>query len=139
MEKRREIPGKPKPMGAAIGDVLAVKARLDRLGIDFHEAVERSGYSRPQGYRLLKGEASVKMLRDLDEWTRKNEMAKKIATPQETETQLDEWSELGRELMKLDGEEFAHTLDGLRGLLEATKMRASAIRKMFRATPEPEK
>lgn len=135
MEKRREIPAK-KPMAAANGDVLALKARIERLGIDFHDAVEKAGYSRPQGYRLLNGEASIKMLRNLDEWTRKQEMAKKIPTPQETQSQIDEWTALGRDLAELDPEEFGRTLDGLRDLLAAKKLQLAAIRKMFRANPE---
>ena len=140
MEKRREIPGQETtPMGAPRAEALAVRARIERLGLDYFEAMQKIGYSKPTAYRLLNGTGSVKALRELDEWTRKQEMAKKVQTPQQASALLDEWVALGRELSAADAEQFASTLDGLRGLLEATKLRAASIRKMLRATPDNDK
>jgi hypothetical protein len=133
MDKRGQIPPETTPMGATRAKVETVKARLEQLGINYFEAMQKIGYSEPTAYRLQKGQGSIKALRELDEWTRKQELQRKVATPEQKQGAIDEWTKLGEELLRLDGEEFALTLDGLRDLVAAKKLQIAAIRKMFRA------
>lgn len=137
MEKRKEIPAE-KPNAAAKADVERVRERIDRLEIDFHDAVKRAGFSKPTGYRLLNAEASVGTLRELEEWVVKEERRRKQPpqpTSEEIDARLVEWNDLGRELMQLEPQQFDASLDGLRDLVQSIKLRDRAITKMFRATP----
>lgn len=114
-----------------------MRERILRLGIDFHAAVKDAGISRPTGYTLLRGTASVGTLRRLEDWVVRQESKRGGAQPRDgSAVQLDEWTQLGRELAELDPDDFDRTIDGLRDLIAAKKLQATAIRKMFRATPE---
>jgi hypothetical protein len=142
MEKRREIPAATKPNAAARADVDRVRQRIESLGMDFHDAVESAGMSRPTGYRFLKGEGSVGKLRELEEWVVKEERRLK-RPPQPTADEQDamqlEWAEIGRELARVDPVLFGQALDGLRDMLGSVKLRDQAIRKIFRATPDADR
>lgn len=131
MEKAREIP----PNAAPRDDVDRVRKRLERLGVDFHEAVKKAEISRNTGYRLLRGEGSIGTLRQLEEWVVKQERSRGVKSS-DRERAVEEWAELGGDLSKLDLEDFGQMLAALRDYVGAKKQMASAIRKMFRATPE---
>lgn len=136
--KPREIP----PNAAAKADVDHVKRRIESLGLGWHDAIEKADLSRITGYRLLKGEASVASLRTLDEWVVREESRQSrptLGTQDEAAALLEEWTRLGEELSRLDPTRFRQTLDGLRDVLESTKLTARAFSKMFRATPDHER
>lgn len=137
MEKRREIPAKPN--SASKADVLRVKARIEALGIDWHDAVKEAKLSYATGYRFLKYEGSVGKLRELEEWVVKEEARKKRPpqpTAAEQDARLAEWLELGRQLAQMDGAHFDDALDGLRKVIEAKKLIETGYRQLFRATPD---
>jgi hypothetical protein len=140
MEKRGQIPGKPN--SAPKADVDRVRARIEALGIDWHDAVKAAGLSYATGYRFLKYEGSVGKLRELEEWVVKQE-AKRDRPPMPTgveqDARLAEWSELGAELMRLDPQRFNEVFEGLRDVLEAAKLTQSAFLKILRATPDPKR
>jgi len=140
MEKRGQIPAKPN--AAPKADVDRVRARVEALGLDWHDAVKSSGLSYSTGYRFLNYEGSVGKLRTLEEWVVKEEAKRKQParpTIAESDAQSAEWLELGRQLADLDPAQFQVVLEGLRDIVEATKLTQAAFRKMLRATPDPER
>jgi hypothetical protein len=141
MEKRREIPAPKNPNAPSRSDVERVRGRITALGLDWIDACEKAGLGRATAYRLLKGEASIGKLRELEEWVVKEEAKQHkpaLGTKDEQDGKLSEWSSLGEELMRLDPARFADTLDGLRDVLASVKLTRSAFQKMFRATPDGE-
>jgi hypothetical protein len=140
MEKRGQIPAKPN--SAPKVDVDRVKARIEALELDWHDAVKSAGLSYATGYRFLKYEGSVGKLRQLEEWVLKEELRRK-KTPQPTAAEQDaqfaEWMELGQQLSSVDPEHFQRVLEGLRDVLEAARLTQSAFRKMLRVTPDTDR
>lgn len=140
MEKRGQIPAKPN--SAPKADVDRVKARIAALGLDWHDAVKEAGLSYATGYRFLKYEGSVGKLRELEEWVVKEESRRKRPpqpTVAEQDARMAEWLELGQQLAKVDPQHFQMVLEGLRDVLEASRLTQSAFRKMLRATPDPDR
>jgi hypothetical protein len=140
MEKRGQIPAKPN--AAPKADVDRVRQRIEKLGLDFHDAVAKAGISYSTGYRFLDGTASVGKLRQLEEWVIKEEARRKLPsqpTAAEQDARLAEWADLGRELADVDPQHFQVMLEGLRDVLEASKLTQAAFRKMLRATPDRER
>jgi hypothetical protein len=139
MDKRGQIPGKsPPPNAAPKADVDRVRARVDALGYEWHDAIKRAGLSYSTGYRFLNYEASVGKLRELEEWIVREESKrnrKPLPTGEEQDERLAEWATIGAELMKSDPQRFNEVLDGLRDVLEATKLTQNAFLKILRATP----
>lgn len=135
MDKRGQI--STRPNSAPKADVDRVKARVEAMGIDWHDAVKSSGLSYATGYRFLKYEGSVGKLRQLEEWVVKEEARRKIASPPtaaERDAQMTEWDELGSELASTDPQHFVRVLEGLRDVVEANKRIQSAVRKMLSPT-----
>jgi hypothetical protein len=140
MDKRGQISGKPN--SAPKADVDRVKARVEALGVDWHDAVKSAGLSYATGYRFLKYEGSVGKLKVLEEWLVREEIRrKKVPTPTvaEQDARIAEWDELGRELAEVDPQHFARVLEGLKDVLQASRLTREAFRKMLRATPDSDR
>ena len=141
MEKRREIPGKPN--SAPKADVDRVAQRIVALGYkDIVDAAEKAGIpgiSRSTAYRFRDYTASVGKLRELEEWALKEERRRNLPaqpTTAEMNAQMREWTELGEQLNAADPVHFQKVMEGLRDMVEATRLTQAAIRKMLRATPD---
>jgi hypothetical protein len=140
MEKRGQIPAKPN--SAPKADVDRVKARVEGLGLDWHDAVKSAGLSYATGYRFLKYEGSVGKLRELEEWVAREEVRKKrppLPTAVEQDQRLADWLELGQQLAEVDPQHFQRVLEGLKDVLEASKLTQNAFRKMLRVTPDADR
>jgi hypothetical protein len=140
MENRREIPGATKN-AASRSDHERVFALLDQLGLNTENGfVDKLGRSRATYYRLKKFNATTAMVREVEE-ALVREAQRRNQTTAPTRTEHDEliaqWCELGEQLLSADPARFHSTLDGLRDMVESTKLQQQAIHKMFRATPDP--
>lgn len=114
-----------------------VKARVEAIGLDWHVASKNAGLSYATGYRLLRCEASVGKLRQLEEWVIKEESRRKMPSrpsASEQDAMLAEWTDLGRDLSAVDPQHFVRVLEGLRDVVEANKRIQSALRKMLSPT-----
>lgn len=122
-----------RPNAPAKSDVDRVTRRFERLGngMDFVDAVIAAGISRATAFRLQNGEASVATLRKFEEWVVKQESVRGIRSS-EIARSVEEWTELGDDLAKLDPERFNEMLTALRAIVGATKTIDSAMRTMFR-------
>lgn len=130
------------PNAAPRADVEAMKKRVERLGLDWVDALNDAGISRATAFRFLNGQASVASLRRLDEWLLKQEQKKRILSPGSKTVQdsaIARWTELGEKLMALEPERFREILDGLTEYVGGVEMQQRALSKMFRATPDPER
>lgn len=141
MEKRREIPGPQTKNAAPRADHERVLGLLDQLGFGTEKAfVEQLGRSRATFYRLKKYDATTAMVRELEEHLVREAQKRNVPTaPTGTEQDalIVQWRELGEQLLAADPQRFYSTLDGLRDMVESTKLQQQAITKMFRATPHP--
>lgn len=141
MEKRREIPATGTKNAASRADHDRVLALLDRLGFGTEKAfVEELGRSRATLYRLKRYDATTAMVRELEEHlVREAQRRNQPVAPTRTEQDdlLEQWRLLGEQLLTADPARFHSTLDGLRDMVESTKLQQQAIHKMFRATPDP--
>lgn len=130
------------PNAAPRADVESMRKRVERLGMEWVDALHDAGISRATAFRFLNGKASVASLRRLDEWLLRQEQKKRVPTAGTKDAQdaaITQWTELGEKLMKLDPARFRGTLDGLRDLVESLELQHRAIGKMFRATPDHER
>jgi hypothetical protein len=135
-EKRRE----PPPNAAPRHLIDSVMRRAAALDMDIHEATKRAKLGRATGYRIIAGTASLASVRAVDEWLLEQEKKQKVptaGTDDERAAALAEWNSLGERLLDLDPAQFANALDGVRDMVEAVEKMQGAIRKMFRATPDP--
>lgn len=141
MDKRREIPASKTKNAAPRADHERVLALLDRLGFGTEKAfTEELGRSRATFYRLKKGNATISMVREVEERLVREAQKREIPvapTQNEQDELLTQWRELGDQLLSADPAQFYSTLDGLRDMVEATRLQRQAIHKMFRATPDP--
>jgi len=122
-----------RPNAPAKADVDRVTRRFERLnsGTDFIDAVIAAGFGRATAFRLRNGEASLATLRKFEEWVVKQENARGIRSS-EIARAIEEWTELGDDLAKLDPDRFNEMLTALRAIVGATKTIDSAMRTMFR-------
>lgn len=137
-EKRTSIP----PNAAPRADVELLRRRVEDLGYEWNEAIEKAGLGRATAYRFLKGTASVGSLRAAEEWVVKEESKRRkpsVGTKDEQSDLVAEWMRLGESLMKHDPAQFLRTLDGLRDLIGSIELQQRAITKMFRATPDSDR
>ena len=106
----------------------------------FIERLITLGRSRATFYRLKKFDATTAMVRELEEHlVREARRRDQPTAPTRTESDelLAQWRDLGEQLLAADPARFYSTLDGLRDMVESTKLQQQAIHKMFRATPDP--
>lgn len=139
MEKRGEIPGAKNARSfanaASIDAVEKLREQIEALDIDWHDAVESAGVSRNVGYTLLRGEGSIASLRKIEEWYVKAASRRE----QKKKPPREEWLAIADELEALGPDELGRTIEGLQEYVRAEKRRLAALRKIFRATPDPDR
>lgn len=136
VDRQHQSHAKPaKPNAAARADVDDARRRVEELGLDWHETVQKI-LSRNTAYTLLRGEGSVGSLRKIEDWLVTKEAERAIERPKGKANTIAEWAAIGEQLHELDADKFEKVLDGLRDVLRATKIEQGGILKMFRPNPD---
>jgi hypothetical protein len=114
-------------------DVEAVRARVEALGISWHDAVEAAGVSRNVGYTLLRGKGSIGSLRTIEAWVSGKEDEK---AAEQSGDPRERWATLGAELEGLGPEQLEATMEALQEYVSAERRRRAALSKILRVTPK---